>query len=143
MRLRKIVTCGSNIHCKAMKFLCLRRVCRQPLPRGSADGVCRRRYFVTRQSNQNEGAQPLLTMSHHVGSLSSTKSASTPHSPRHITYCFTYPHPLHQSYPPLPIREMTTAKKKVTGYACQPVEPKSYGNKRGGMSSVSDVIPPD
>ncbi len=41
-----------------------------------SEGAFSGSYFVPRQSNQNEGAQPLLTMSYTVGSLSFTKSAS-------------------------------------------------------------------
>ncbi len=46
-------------------------------PAGLSEGAFSGSYFVPRQSNQNEGAQPLLTMSHSVGSLSKSKSASS------------------------------------------------------------------
>ena len=41
-----------------------------------SEGAFRGSYFVPRQSNQNEGAQPLLSMLYSVGSLAFTKSAS-------------------------------------------------------------------
>ncbi len=40
-----------------------------------SEGAFRGSYFVPRQSNQNEGAQPLLTMSPSFGSLSPKKSS--------------------------------------------------------------------